>query len=69
MWVIFNIWKLTPLGAMWLTHGNFFINGGAARRVAVLNEFREHLKSLFWKYGYGFIVMVRYESFIFLINF
>jgi 1-acyl-sn-glycerol-3-phosphate acyltransferase len=27
LWVIFNVWKHTPLGAMWQSHGNFFING------------------------------------------
>jgi len=68
LWVIFNIWKLTPLGAMWLAHGNFFINGGAKRRAAVLYEFRDHLRESFWRYDYGTVVMYPEGSRLYLIR-
>jgi hypothetical protein len=51
---------------MWTTHGNFFINGGA--RALVLKEFREHLKALYWKFGYGFVVMYPEGSRLYLIK-
>lgn len=57
LWVIFNIWKMTPLGAMWLTHGNYFINGGASKRERLLKQFREHLKDNYWKFDHRWIVM------------
>lgn len=68
LWVIFNIWKYTPLGAMWTSHGNFFINGGASKREGVLQEFREHLRSQYWRYDYGWIVMYPEGSRLYLIR-
>ncbi|KAI6209672.1 Acl-12 [Aphelenchoides besseyi] len=57
LWVIFNIWKFTPLGFMWMAHGNFFINGGAERRQNVLKELQEHLRSIYVKNEYRFVVL------------
>ncbi|KAI6191936.1 putative 1-acyl-sn-glycerol-3-phosphate acyltransferase acl-12 [Aphelenchoides bicaudatus] len=68
LWVIFNIWKFTPLGFMWTSHGNFFINGGQAKRAAILNDFREHLRRLYWQWNYGTIVMYPEGSRLFLIK-
>jgi hypothetical protein len=42
---------------MWLTHGNYFINGGAGKRASAIQSFREHLEKKYWKYDYGWIVM------------
>uniref|UniRef100_A0A0N4ZPD4 PlsC domain-containing protein n=1 Tax=Parastrongyloides trichosuri TaxID=131310 RepID=A0A0N4ZPD4_PARTI len=68
IWVIFNIWKWTPLGFMWMAHGNFFINGGAKRRERVLNDFRKHLNSLYWTNDLGYIVMYPEGSRFYLIK-
>lgn len=68
LWVIFNIWKLTPLGLMWLSHGNYFINGGASKRERILKEFKTHLKTNYWKYEHGWIVMYPEGSRLFLIK-
>uniref|UniRef100_A0A914Z918 Phospholipid/glycerol acyltransferase domain-containing protein n=1 Tax=Panagrolaimus superbus TaxID=310955 RepID=A0A914Z918_9BILA len=68
MWVIFNIWKSTPLGVMWSAHGNFFINGGASKRAGVLQQFRDHLINNFWKFDYGWVVMYPEGSRLFLIK-
>uniref|UniRef100_A0A1I7YM83 PlsC domain-containing protein n=1 Tax=Steinernema glaseri TaxID=37863 RepID=A0A1I7YM83_9BILA len=68
LWVIYNIWKYTPLGMMWTAHGNFFVNGGASKRASVLQTFREHLRSQYWKQDYGFVVMYPEGSRLFLIK-
>ncbi|VDN54211.1 unnamed protein product [Dracunculus medinensis] len=68
LWVIFNIWKLTPLGAMWLIHGNFFINGGSSKREKQLNDFKEHLRKYYWKHDYGWLIMYPEGSRLFLIK-
>ncbi|VDM39853.1 unnamed protein product [Toxocara canis] len=68
LWVIYNIWKITPLGAMWLTHGNYFINGGAAQRERLLSQFREHLKNNYWKYDHRWLVIYPEGSRLFLIR-
>uniref|UniRef100_A0A7E4VI63 PlsC domain-containing protein n=1 Tax=Panagrellus redivivus TaxID=6233 RepID=A0A7E4VI63_PANRE len=68
LWVIFNIWKKTPLGVMWTTHGNFFINGGAAMRDRVLKSFREHLAKYYWRHDFGWVVMYPEGSRLFLIK-
>lgn len=68
LWVIFNIWKWTPLGLMWLSHGNYFINGGASKRERILKEFKVHLKNNYWKYEHGWIVMYPEGSRLFLIK-
>jgi lysophosphatidylglycerol acyltransferase 1 len=68
MWVIYNIWKSTPLGVMWTAHGNFFINGGASKRAGVLQQFREHLINNYWKFDYGWVVMYPEGSRLFLIK-
>uniref|UniRef100_A0AC34FTD4 Phospholipid/glycerol acyltransferase domain-containing protein n=1 Tax=Panagrolaimus sp. ES5 TaxID=591445 RepID=A0AC34FTD4_9BILA len=68
MWVIFNIWKSTPLGIMWGAHGNFFINGGASKRAGVLQQFRDHLINNYWKFDYGWVVMYPEGSRLFLIK-
>ncbi|VDO71429.1 unnamed protein product [Heligmosomoides polygyrus] len=68
MWVIYNIWKYTPLGVMWSAHGNFFINGGKARKVALLSSFKKHLCNTFYKFDYRWIVMYPEGSRLFLIK-
>uniref|UniRef100_A0A1I7SH86 PlsC domain-containing protein n=1 Tax=Bursaphelenchus xylophilus TaxID=6326 RepID=A0A1I7SH86_BURXY len=68
MWVIFNIWKWTPLGAMWTTHGNFFINGGRTKRDEVLREFGQHLRNNYWEYDYGWVVMYPEGSRLYLVK-
>ncbi|MFH4976601.1 hypothetical protein AB6A40_003310 [Gnathostoma spinigerum] len=68
LWVIFNIWKMTTLGVMWLVHGNFFINGGASRRKQVLEEFKVYLTNNYWKYDYRWIVMYPEGSRLYLIK-
>ncbi|TKR72250.1 hypothetical protein L596_019726 [Steinernema carpocapsae] len=68
LWVIYNIWKYTPLGLMWTAHGNFFINGGASKRTSVLNTFRKHLRKYYWEQDYGFVVMYPEGSRFFLIK-
>ncbi|VDK26780.1 unnamed protein product [Anisakis simplex] len=59
---------MTPLGAMWLTHGNYFINGGASQRERLLNQFRDHLKNNYWKYDHGWLVMYPEGSRYYLIR-
>ncbi|VDL69403.1 unnamed protein product [Nippostrongylus brasiliensis] len=68
LWVIYNIWKYTPLGIMWSSHGNFFINGGASRKAALLSSFRKHLCNLFHKFNFHWIVMYPEGSRLFLIK-
>ncbi|VDM62372.1 unnamed protein product [Angiostrongylus costaricensis] len=68
MWVIYNIWKYTPLGIMWMAHGNFFINGGASRKTALLRSFKNHLRNFFYKFDYRWIVMYPEGSRLFLIK-
>jgi len=70
LWVIFNIWKYTPLGLMWTAHGNFFINGGrsAKRREEMLQGFRAQLKANYWKHEHGWVVMYPEGSRLFLIK-
>uniref|UniRef100_A0AC34QN90 Phospholipid/glycerol acyltransferase domain-containing protein n=1 Tax=Panagrolaimus sp. JU765 TaxID=591449 RepID=A0AC34QN90_9BILA len=68
LWVIFNIWKSTPLGVMWTAHGNFFINGGATKRASVLNKFRQHLRDYYWKHDFGWVVMYPEGSRLYLIR-
>uniref|UniRef100_A0A0K0EYX5 PlsC domain-containing protein n=1 Tax=Strongyloides venezuelensis TaxID=75913 RepID=A0A0K0EYX5_STRVS len=68
IWVIFNIWKWTPLGFMWTAHGNFFINGGAGKREKVLRDFRDHLNGIYWKNDLGYIVMYPEGSRFYLIK-
>uniref|UniRef100_A0A915D3Z0 Acyltransferase C-terminal domain-containing protein n=1 Tax=Ditylenchus dipsaci TaxID=166011 RepID=A0A915D3Z0_9BILA len=53
---------------MWTTHGNFFINGGAQRRHKVLEHFRSHLRSNYWKGDFGWIIMYPEGSRLFLIH-
>lgn len=57
LWVIYNIWKMTPLGAMWFIHGNYFVTGGAPKRKRVLEDFKLHLKKNYWKYNHRWIIM------------
>ncbi|KAI6226406.1 Acl-12 [Aphelenchoides fujianensis] len=66
--IIFNIWKFTPLGFMWTSHGNFFINGGAARRQAVLKELRLHLRANYHKHEHGAVVLYPEGSRLFLVR-
>ncbi|CAB3399787.1 unnamed protein product [Caenorhabditis bovis] len=68
MWVIYNIWKYTPIGVMWTTHGNFFVNGGASKRHTVLQSFRQHLKDRFHKFDYGWVIMYPEGSRLFLVK-
>ncbi|KAE9548880.1 hypothetical protein FO519_007905 [Halicephalobus sp. NKZ332] len=68
LWVIYNIWKSTPLGVMWTAHGNFFINGGADKRKMVLEDFKNHLKNYYWKHDFGWIVMYPEGSRLYLIK-
>ena len=58
MWVIFNIWKWNPIGAMWTAHGNFFVQGsgiGETKRLKLLNRFKKHLADNYWEYDYGWV--------------
>ncbi|VDK66583.1 unnamed protein product [Gongylonema pulchrum] len=57
MWVIYNIWKMTPLGVMWIIHGNYFVSGGASKRKQVLEEFKSHLRRNYWKNDHRWIIM------------
>lgn len=68
MWVIYNIWKYTPLGVMWTSHGNFFVNGGVSKRDSVLSSFRDHLKNSFYKYDYGWVIMYPEGSRLYLVK-
>ncbi|CAI4229250.1 unnamed protein product [Auanema sp. JU1783] len=68
LWVIYNIWKYTPLGLMWTAHGNFFVNGGASKRDALLQNFKKHLEKYFMKHNYGWVVMYPEGSRLFLIT-
>ncbi|CAJ0933656.1 unnamed protein product, partial [Mesorhabditis belari] len=68
MWVIYNIWKFTPLGAMWTLHGNFFVNGGPNRKAALLETFKKHLKNFFAKHNYSWIIMYPEGSRLYLIR-
>lgn len=68
MWVIYNIWKYTPLGAMWTIHGNFFVNGGSDKREALLRTFKSHLKNCFSKFDWGWIIMYPEGSRLYLIR-
>uniref|UniRef100_A0A1I7TWF0 PlsC domain-containing protein n=1 Tax=Caenorhabditis tropicalis TaxID=1561998 RepID=A0A1I7TWF0_9PELO len=68
MWVIYNIWKYTPLGVMWTSHGNFFVNGGASKRDSVLNSFRQHLTNSFYKYDFGWVIMYPEGSRLYLVK-
>ena len=53
---------------MWTAHGNFFVNGGAAKRESLLGKFRDHLCKYFMKYNYGWVVMYPEGSRLFLIK-
>uniref|UniRef100_A0A914VC32 Phospholipid/glycerol acyltransferase domain-containing protein n=1 Tax=Plectus sambesii TaxID=2011161 RepID=A0A914VC32_9BILA len=66
LWLIYNIWQWTPLGLMWILHGNYFINGGAHQRERLLGDFGDHLKRNFWTYDYRWIVMYPEGSRLFL---
>ncbi|GMR33158.1 hypothetical protein PMAYCL1PPCAC_03353, partial [Pristionchus mayeri] len=68
MWVIYNIWKYTPLGVMWTSHGNFFVNGGPNKREKLLETFRKHLSDYFWSWNYGWVVMYPEGSRLFMIR-
>ncbi|KAF1748309.1 hypothetical protein GCK72_024776 [Caenorhabditis remanei] len=68
MWVIYNIWKYTPLGVMWTSHGNFFVNGGASKRDSVINAFRDHLKNSYYKYDFGWVIMYPEGSRFYLVK-
>ncbi|CAL2050533.1 unnamed protein product [Caenorhabditis brenneri] len=68
MWVIYNIWKYTPLGVMWTSHGNFFVNGGASKRDNVLKSFRNHLESSYYKYDFGWVIMYPEGSRLYLVK-
>ncbi|CAJ0583135.1 unnamed protein product, partial [Mesorhabditis spiculigera] len=68
MWVIYNIWKFTPLGAMWILHGNFFVNGGLNQRIKLLKTFKEHLKKYFARHNYSWVVMYPEGSRFYLIR-
>uniref|UniRef100_A0A915PUU7 Phospholipid/glycerol acyltransferase domain-containing protein n=1 Tax=Setaria digitata TaxID=48799 RepID=A0A915PUU7_9BILA len=57
LWVIYNIWKMTPLGVMWIIHGNYFVDGGAAKRNQMIEDFKIHLKRNYWKYDHRWIIM------------
>ncbi|GMR33163.1 hypothetical protein PMAYCL1PPCAC_03358 [Pristionchus mayeri] len=68
LWVIYNIWKCTPLGVMWTIHGNFFVNGGPKNRERELGEFRKLLSDYFWSWNYGWVVMYPEGSRLFKIR-
>ncbi|PAV88329.1 hypothetical protein WR25_07575 [Diploscapter pachys] len=68
LWIIYNIWKWTPLGVMWTLHGNFFINGGASQRDGVLAQLKRHISSYFHKYDLTWIVMYPEGSRLYLIE-
>jgi hypothetical protein len=68
LWLIFNIWKYTPLGVMWTAHGNFFINGGSHNRATQLPRFAAHLRDKYWRFDYRWIVMYPEGSRLFLIQ-
>lgn len=57
LWVIFNIWKVSPMGAMWAIHGNYFVNAGSSKRKEVMEDFKNHLARNFWKYDHRWIIM------------
>ncbi|EFO23260.1 acyltransferase [Loa loa] len=57
LWVIYNIWKMTPMGVMWTIHGNYFVDGGAAKRDQMIENFKTHLKRNYWKYDHRWIIM------------
>lgn len=68
LWVIYNIWKSTPLGVLWTAHGNFFINGGSSKRAGIIQQFCDHLKNNYWKFDYGWVVMYPEGSRLYLIR-
>lgn len=71
LWVIFNIWRWNPVGAMWTAHGNFFVYGsgvGERKRLEILQQFRDHLTRHYRKYDYGWVVMYPEGSRLFLIQ-
>ncbi|VDK89219.1 unnamed protein product [Litomosoides sigmodontis] len=57
LWVIYNVWKMTPLGMMWIIHGNYFVDGGAAKRNQMIEDFKTHLKRNYRKYDHRWIIM------------
>uniref|UniRef100_A0AC35TME7 PlsC domain-containing protein n=1 Tax=Rhabditophanes sp. KR3021 TaxID=114890 RepID=A0AC35TME7_9BILA len=68
LFVIYNIWFFTPLGILWDSHNNFFINGGADKREVVLEEFEKHIKKYYWANDFRFIVMYPEGSRFYLIK-
>ena len=47
LWVIFEVWRKTPLGWMWTAHNNFFIKGSGdkEKRAERLATFTRHLQA------------------------
>lgn len=71
MWVIFNIWKWNPVGLMWTAHGNFFVQGsgiGEAKRLQLLDRFKQHLRKNYWKFDYGWVIMYPEGSRFFVVE-
>ncbi|MCP9257752.1 Protein CBR-ACL-12 [Dirofilaria immitis] len=68
LWVIYNIWKMTPLGMMWIIHGNYFIDGGTAKRNQMIKDFKIHLKRNYWKYDHRWIIMYPEGARLYLIK-
>lgn len=48
---------MTPLGVMWMIHGNYFVDGGVAKRDQMIEDFKTHLKRNYWKYDHRWIIM------------
>ena len=68
LWVIFHLWKWTPMGIAWQLHGNYFINGGRTKRKEALEQFTQHLNEHYWAEHYTWLVMYPEGSRLFLIR-
>ncbi|VDM95970.1 unnamed protein product [Thelazia callipaeda] len=68
LWVIFNIWKMTPLGVMWAIHGNFFVKNDKAKREKMIENFKKHLILNYWKYDHRWIIMYPEGARLYLIK-
>ncbi len=48
MWVMDQMFKWYPFGVVGQMHGDYFIRQGRETRESEIQQFREHLREVFW---------------------
>uniref|UniRef100_A0A8R1DSP6 PlsC domain-containing protein n=1 Tax=Caenorhabditis japonica TaxID=281687 RepID=A0A8R1DSP6_CAEJA len=69
IFVIYNMWIYTPLGLVWGTYGNYFVNTvHSSKREMVLRNIREHFDKIYYERDLRWVCLYPEGSRLFLLK-